>query len=53
MSPSEYKAKYGREMPTLRERQIAARIFVSASKRLRRESPEWIRKLAESGDRAA
>lgn len=47
VNDEEYRARYGRLPPTQAERRIAARIRVHVDKKLRKPTPEWIRKLAE------
>ncbi|MEV7610051.1 hypothetical protein AB0N61_11255 [Microbacterium sp. NPDC089320] len=48
MTKSEFEAKAGRPVPSEAERQLAATIRVRADRRLKAETPDWIRKLARA-----
>ena len=46
MTPTEYHDKYGRDMPSPRERELAATIRVRADEARGKITPDWIVKLA-------
>ena len=48
MTKDEFEARTGRPVPSEAERQLAATIRMRADKRLKVETPDWIRKLAQA-----
>lgn len=48
MTKTEFEARTGRPVPSAAERQLAAIIRVRADKRLKAETPQWIRDLARA-----
>lgn len=48
MTKNEFEARTGRPVPSEVERQLAATIRMRADKRLKAETPDWIRKLARA-----
>ena len=48
MTKSEFEERAGRPVPSEAERQLAATIRMRADKRLKAETPDWIRKLAQA-----